>query len=54
MMVVQLFVVGMFFPETKQVALEDMRRKNQSELTPMTDWQTLTARVIPATRSPRD
>lgn len=27
MMVVQLFVVGMFFPETKQVALEDMNRR---------------------------
>jgi sugar porter (SP) family MFS transporter len=27
MMVVQLVVVGMFFPETKQVALEDMKRK---------------------------
>jgi sugar porter (SP) family MFS transporter len=27
MMVVQLFVVGLFFPETKQVALEDMERK---------------------------
>ncbi len=27
MMVLQLFVVGVFFPETKQVALEDMDRK---------------------------
>jgi sugar porter (SP) family MFS transporter len=27
MMVVQLFVVGLFFPETKQVALEDMSKK---------------------------
>lgn len=27
MMVVQLLVVGIFFPETKQVALEDMSRK---------------------------
>jgi len=27
MMAVQLFVVGMFFPETKQVALEDMNRR---------------------------
>jgi sugar porter (SP) family MFS transporter len=29
MMVLQLFVVGMFFPETKKVALEDMSRKLQ-------------------------
>jgi MFS family permease len=27
MMVLQLFVVGMFFPETKQVALEEMSRR---------------------------
>lgn len=27
MMVVQVFVVGMFFPETKQVALEDMSKR---------------------------
>ena len=31
MMVVQLFVVGMFFPETKQVALEDMNRKMRAQ-----------------------
>lgn len=29
MMVLQLFVVGLFFPETKKVALEDMSRKLQ-------------------------
>ena len=29
-MVAQLFVVGMFFPETKQVALEDMNKKLQA------------------------
>lgn len=27
MMILQLFVVGLFFPETKQIALEDMSRK---------------------------
>jgi Ca2+/H+ antiporter len=31
MMVVQLFVVGLWFPETKQVALEDMERTLKSK-----------------------
>lgn len=31
MMVVQLFVVGMFFPETKQVALEDMDQRIKAQ-----------------------
>lgn len=31
MMVVQLFVVGIFFPETKQVALEDMARRMKAK-----------------------